>query len=275
MSEPASSYDAPVRISSRWLLWRLPAAGAVAAAALFALGFWLALRGSVGEPLGEPPPPPVTPRPIRSASGSRLLLVLGDSLARGTGDESGRGFAGDVHDALARAGPVELVNLAVNGAESEDVRQLVASANVRTLAASAAWILLSAGGNDLSHAVPRAGSPLEAVAEVGDARRRFLTNLREILTVLREANPSSPIYVIGLYDPFGDAAAGARTGASVILSWRSAAEETALSFRNVTVVPTFDLFYQRPDRLASDHFHPNRKGYAAIAERIVQLAPPQ
>jgi lysophospholipase L1-like esterase len=263
-----------VRISSRWLLWRLPAAGAVAAAALFAIGFWYALRGSTGEPLGEPPPPAVTPHPIASPSGHRLLLVLGDSLARGTGDETGRGFAGDVHDTLARQGQVDLVNLAVNGAESEDVRQLADSANVRTLAASASWILLSAGGNDLSHAIPRAESPAEALGEVGEARRRFLSNLREILTALRGANPSSPICMIGLYDPFADAAAGARAGASVILSWRSAAEETALSFSNVTVVPTFDLFFQRPDRLSPDHFHPNRKGYAAIAARVGQVLSP-
>lgn len=260
-----------MRVSSPWLLWRLPAAGAVAAAALFAAGFWYALKGSTGEPLGQPPPPPITPQPMASSSGRRILLVLGDSLARGTGDESGRGFAGDVHDALARKGPVDLVNLAVNGAESQDVLRLVESANVRSLAASAAWILLSAGGNDLSHAVPRAGSPVEALGEVGDARRRFLSNLREILTALRGANPTSPILVIGLYDPFADAQAGARTGAAVILSWRSAAEETALAYPNVTVVPTFDLFFQRPDRLAPDHFHPNRKGYAEIAQRIEQL----
>ena len=270
-----------MRITSPWLLWRVPAAGAAAAAVLFAAGFWLALRGSTGEPLGQPPPPPVTPSPIVSSSGRRILLVLGDSLARGTGDESGRGFAGDVHDELARKGPVELVNLAVNGAESEDVRQLVGSANVRTLASSATWILLSAGGNDLSHAIPRAGSPVEALSGAADARRSFLSNLREILAALRAANPTAPIEVIGLYDPFADtaaagaasadAAAGARMGASLILSWRSAAEETALSFRNVTVVPTFDLFFQRPDRLSADHFHPNRKGYAAIAARIEQL----
>ncbi len=263
-----------VRISSRFVLWFLPAAGSVAAALLFAIGFWYALRGSTGEPLGEPAPSPVTPRPIPSSSGRRLLLVLGDSLAKGTGDETGRGFAGDVHDFLARRGPVDLANLAVNGAESEDVRQLMESSNVRTLAASAQWILLSAGGNDLSHAVPRAGSPVEAIEDVARARARFLANLRRILSALRDANPKSPIYLIGLYDPFGDAAAGARAGASVILAWRSAAEETALSFPDVFVVPTFDLFFQRPDRLSADHFHPNRKGYEAIAQRVEQLLPP-
>jgi lysophospholipase L1-like esterase len=261
--------------SSRFWLWRLPAFGGCAAALLFGAGFWLALRGTAGEPLGSPPPPPLANARIPKPAGRRLLLVLGDSLARGTGDESGRGFAGDLHDFLRRGGPTDLVNLGVNGAESDDVRQLAESSNVRALAASADWILLSLGGNDLSHAVPRAsGSATRAIEEVGQARGRFLSNLRTVLSTLREANPNAGICVIGLYDPFGEQGAAARAGASVILSWNAAAQETALSFPRVFVVPTFDLFYGRPERLAADRFHPNRSGYAAIAQRLEQLVPP-
>jgi lysophospholipase L1-like esterase len=52
-------------------------------------------------------------------------------------------------------------------------------------------------------------------------------------------------------------------------------EQTAISFDNVHVVPTFDLFQGRADRLAADRFHPNREGYAAIAARAIQLLPKQ
>jgi lysophospholipase L1-like esterase len=259
---------------ARFWLWYAPAFLALAATLLFGAGFVLALRGSLGEPLGGPPPPPRRGEQAAKVNGKRLLLVLGDSLAKGTGDESGRGFAQDVLDSLRRRAPAEIANLAVNGAESADVRELISSANVASLAASAQWILLSAGGNDLSHAVPRGpGSPIEALEDVGQARARLVANLREILSRLRQANPEAPIYVIGLYDPFGEQGAAARAGASVILSWNAAVEETALSFRNVSVVPTFDLFYGRPDRLAADHFHPNRSGYELIARRIEQLLP--
>ncbi len=87
-------------------------------------------------------------------------------------------------------------------------------------------------------------------------------------------NPRAPIYVLGLYDPFTEEPSTTRIGASVILSWNSLIEETALSFPRVFVVPTFDLFYGRPDRLGADHFHPNGAGHQAIAQRIVQLLPP-
>ncbi|MGH9368666.1 MAG: GDSL-type esterase/lipase family protein, partial [Thermoanaerobaculia bacterium] len=63
---------------------------------------------------------------------------------------------------------------------------------------------------------------------------------------------------------------GNRLGASVILGWNSLVQETALAYPDVVVVPVFDLFERRPDRLALDHFHPNRAGYAAIAARILQ-----
>jgi lysophospholipase L1-like esterase len=262
------------RSLSRVWLWGFPAAVGAAAALLFAVGFCLALAGSLGEPLGEPAPAPAAPTTSVNAAGHRFLLVLGDSLARGTGDETGNGFASDVLRSLRRSGAVDMANLAVNGAESRDILPLLAGENVRRLAASADWILLSVGGNDLSHAVTgedgEGASPLPAIS---GSRARYAGNLREILSRLRQANPRAPIYVVGLYDPFGSEGPQARIGASVILSWNALVEETALSFPNVSVVPTFDLFYRRPDRLAADHFHPNGKGHQAIADRIVQLLP--
>jgi lysophospholipase L1-like esterase len=259
------------RVASRFWLWRLPAAVAVLATLLFGAGFWLALRGVVGRPLGAAPPAPQSSvLPTGGASG-RLLLVLGDSLARGTGDETGRGFVADVLDGLRKkGGKVEVANLSVNGAESSEVRELVDTANVRSLAASAAWILVSVGGNDLSHAVPRGSdSPAGPLESVAQARNQYAANLRAILGSLREASPTAPIRVLGLYDPF-ERAATSRLGASVILGWNHLIEETALSEGGALVVPTFDLFEGREDRLALDHFHPNRAGYAAIATRILQ-----
>jgi lysophospholipase L1-like esterase len=255
-------------------LWGFPGLVGAAAALLFAVGFCLALAGSLGEPLGEPAPAPAGPAAPVKTAGHRFLLVLGDSLARGTGDETGSGFASDVLRALRKSGPVDMANLAVNGAESRDVPPLLAGENVRRLASSADWILLSAGGNDLSHAVTGEGGEVSSpLAEISASRTRYAGHLREILSRLRQANPQAPIYVIGLYDPFGNEGPQARIGASVILSWNALVEETALSFPNVSVVPIFDLFYRRPDRLAADRFHPNSKGHQAIADRIVQLLP--
>ncbi len=263
------------RLFSRVWLWHLPGAIGVLAALLFAAGFVLALRGTLGEPVGEPPAPAVSKQIGATPQGRRFLLALGDSLARGTGDETGKGYASDFLESVRKAGAADMANLAVNGAESGDVARALESENVGRLAASADWILLSVGANDLSHAVPReaamTASPLETITA---ARTRYASNLRRILSRLRELNSRAPIYVLGLYDPFTEERSRTRIASSIILSWNSLIEETALSYPRVFVVPTFDLFYERPDRLSADHFHPNGKGHQAIAQRIAQLLPP-
>ena len=258
---------------SRFWLWHVPALLALAAGAVFAAGFWLAVRGSTGGFLGAAPPAPA----IREASkpaGKRVVLVLGDSLSHGTGDPTGRGYAADVVAALRRRGPVETVNLAVAGAESSDLRDVVESPNVRSIAKSADLILLSVGGNDLSHSLSGVGAPVQALTTVEAARGHFAANLREILTGLRSASPSAPIRVLGLYQPFGGEGRESRVGESLVLSWNSVIAETALGYPKVAAVPVFDLFQGRADRLATDRFHPNRDGYRAIADRVIQTLPP-
>jgi lysophospholipase L1-like esterase len=258
--------------SSRFWLWRVPATIAILAGTVFSVGFWLALQGSAGAPLGNPPPPPVRHETVKPA-GKRLVLILGDSLSHGTGDPTGRGYAADVAESLKRRGPVETVNLAVAGAESSDLRRLVESSNVRSLAASADLILLSIGGNDLSHSVTGSGAPGEALSAMAAARTRLAENLFAVLTELRAANPSAPIRVLGLYQPFTGSSRETRVGASLALAWSTLIAETALGYSNVSAVPVFDLFQGRPDRLASDRFHPNREGYRAIADRVIQTVP--
>ncbi len=261
------------RSSQRFWLWTAPLIGGTAAALVLAAGFVLALRGAVGEPIGQAPPPPVEPKPRPARSGERRILVLGDSLARGTGDSSGKGFAVDVLQAWRRKGAAELTKLGVGGSESPEVRALAESPAVRARAAEADLILLSVGGNDLSHAASAfERSATELADGVNQARDRYVENLRGILRALREANPNAPILVVGLYDPFSGEPGPGRLGSSVVLQWNTLAAETALGFPGVTVVPTFDIFQGRPDRLAADRYHPNREGYRLIAERMLQIA---
>jgi lysophospholipase L1-like esterase len=257
---------------SRFWLWTAPLAVGIAAALVFGSGFVLALRGATGQPLGEPPRPRPTPAPSSAArDGVFRILVVGDSLAKGTGDETGKGFAVNVLEAFRKKGPAEITNLAVNGMESPEVLSLVESANVRALAAGASLILVSVGGNDLSHSLTRGAAPTDVVDAVADSRGRYVQSLRAILAALRESNPGARICVLGLYDPFGGEKGSGRVGASVILQWNTLITETALAFPNVTVVPTFDLFQGRPDRLSADRYHPDAKAYEEIARRMLQV----
>jgi lysophospholipase L1-like esterase len=258
---------------SRFWFWTAPLIVGVAAALVLGTGFVLALRGTTGNPLGGAPPPSPTPERAKApgADGVFRILVVGDSLAKGTGDETGKGFARDVFEAYQKKGRAEITNLAVNGMESPEIRAVVETPNVRSLAARANLILVSAGGNDLSHGATRGGAPGDIAESVAASQARYTQNLRGILAALREANPAARIAVLGLYDPFGDDRAGGRLGASVVLQWNELIAETALGFPNVVVIPTFDLFQGRSDRLSADRYHPNAAAYEEIAKRVLQV----
>src|SRR5262249_43389231 len=120
--------------SSRLWLWTAPLLVGAAAAIVFGVGFALALRGSLGEPPGgPPPPPPAAGVPPAAGQGAVRILVLGDSLAKGTGDETGKGFGLRVLESFRARGPAELTNLAVNGMETPEVLAVAQTPNVRGL----------------------------------------------------------------------------------------------------------------------------------------------
>ena len=244
--------------------WRsVPLAFSILPAALLAWGFrdaWLPARGKPVSAAAEPAARPVAP-------GEFLVLALGDSLTRGAGE--GPGYAADVAEHLkASHSATRLENLAVDGLESEGLKEVLSHPYPQSLARSASLILLSIGGNDLFHAVPR-DMRMSLPDEILHARIRLESNLESILSTLRSANASVPIVMLGVYNPFSSSEAGA-AGSAVIADWNASLEKVALR-HGVRVVPTLDLFERRPERLAPDRFHPDRIGYALIADRVLQV----
>jgi lysophospholipase L1-like esterase len=245
------------------VFWRrVPLLFSVLPAAVLAWGFREALRGGGGRAV----PVSAVERPEPPRSGEFLILALGDSLTRGAGE--GPGYAAVVADRLkASRSRLRVENLAVDGLESEGLREELSHPYALSLARSASLILLSIGGNDLSHSLPR-GTAATLPEELLRARQRLETNLENVLSLLRTQNASVPILLLGLYNPFSISGEGA-AGSGYIAQWNASIEQIALRHR-VSVVPVFDLFERRPDRLSPDRFHPNRRGYELIAERVLQ-----
>jgi len=72
----------------RVLFWYVPIGAALIAAAVFADGFYSFMRGDTGTAVNVAPS-----RAQETAPRNTIApLVVGDSLARGTGDESGLGI---------------------------------------------------------------------------------------------------------------------------------------------------------------------------------------
>jgi lysophospholipase L1-like esterase len=232
--------------------------------------------GRFGEPMGGAPfAPAASPRPASVARGlNPRIVALGDSITAGTGDARAGGYPARLADLLRTGGKKpSVVNLAVPGAETADVlHRLESEPEVRDAVARADLVLVSAGGNDLSHALRP--PPDRPVVDQDSAAASASSNLATLARRLRELNPTAPVRFIGLYNPF-DVLPGEEADARATLAqWNDRIERATDGLHDVVVVPIADVFYARPDRLALDHFHPGAVGHELIAARIAQTLPP-
>jgi lysophospholipase L1-like esterase len=264
-------------VSARRIVsWYVPAFGGAVSAAVLMAGLALALTGRFGESMNAPPPPgaATSAAPVGAAGSPGLRIVaLGDSITAGTGDARAGGYPGRLADQLrARGREATVVNLAVPGAETADILRRVESEPVRAEIARADLILVSAGGNDLSHAVRP--PPDRPVVDQDSAAASASANLAAMARRLRELNPTAPVRFIGLYNPFDVTASEEADARATLADWNDRIERATDRVHDVLVVPIADIFYDRPDRLARDHFHPGSTGHELIATRVAQTLQP-
>jgi lysophospholipase L1-like esterase len=225
----------------------------------------MAVSGNAGELVGDSAPEVI--RPQRN-NGPLKMIVLGDSLAKGAGDERGLGIAGSVEAELSRLKIKkggETVNLAVNGSKTADLVALLASQNVQQLIAESNVVVVSVGGNDLfgsglGRDAPPA-NPEKVMAGVQD-------RVENIVRTIRRVNPSARLFLIGLYNPFIETPYGSIVSRHVN-RWNATLVQRFESDPKLTVVQTSDIFI-RGDRLSADRFHPGGEAYAIIGRRIAE-----
>jgi len=242
----------------RLLFWYLPVTAATLAAAVFAWGFVSYLRGDTGTRVDLAPPAAQT----TTAAPATVIapIIVGDSLARGAGDEQGLGIGGRLDQELKRRGvrSRRTYNIGVNGARTADLLRQLEAPNVKALLAESNVIVISIGGNDLwGGADWRSAPPADPEKTMADV----IARIRSVVEKVRAANPKARIFFVGLYSPMG------RVLAPYVARWNARMLEEFGGDADFTLVQTADLFSHR-DRLSLDRFHPNGEGYGLIARRI-------
>ncbi|MEO8218836.1 MAG: GDSL-type esterase/lipase family protein [Acidobacteriota bacterium] len=247
----------------RFFVWKLPLTAALLAAVVFGFGFFSVVRGSAGHAISVPVAPLAEPR----STGKLNITIVGDSLARGTGDQTGLGIGGNLSAMLEkRKIPLDqTVNLAVNGAKTGDLLRTLQSRNVQQILAESNIIVVSIGGNDLFGDVSSLDGPPKNPEEILD---RVSDRVRDIVKEIRSDSPQARVFLIGLYNPFIDSPWGAQSNA-LVNRWNAKLVEDFQDDRNLTVVQTSDIFSHR-HRLSLDRFHPGTEGYQIISERIAE-----
>ncbi len=230
---------------------------------MFAAGFYAFLRGDTGTAVD------LLPRRATAAPAASQTvvapLILGDSLARGTGDQAGLGIGGRLDQELRRRNirASRTVNIAVNGARTPDLLRLLDSPNVQTILGQSNVVIVSIGGNDLWGGTDWRTATRANPEKVMDA---VLERIEKIVRAIRADNGRARIFIIGLYNPFVFTPAG-RQLTPLVNRWNARLIERFSDDVNVTIVQTSDIFANH-DRLSLDRFHPGDEGYTLIARRI-------
>ncbi len=206
----------------------------------------------------------------KKKNGTLQIVSLGDSLTRGVGDKEGIGYIGRMKEDLQKdyKQKVALTNLAVSGAKMPDLLKQIESSGAQYSIKQADVIVLTIGGNDLFPGWESLGKiDLETYRPDTET---FQNEAKKIIEEIRKLNTDSPIFWLGLYNPFEDVE-DLKGSSNIVVDWNASLEKLALNDKNVYITPTFDLFQNRgKDLLYSDHFHPNEVGYTYMAERLIQ-----
>jgi len=199
--------------------------------AVLALGLAAFLAVLIARSLRSDSPAPSASTPSPAPACGPVIL-FGDSLAAGFGAPSGEGLA----ESLASAVGIGIENAGRNGETSSSGLARIGSVASR----GPSLVVIVLGGNDYLR---------------GLSASLMRDNLAQAVRALQGSGSS--VLLLGLQEPGGGAYAAA---------YRDVARETGI----VLVPDAFGEVFGTPDLMA-DPIHPNRAGYAVVAERVAPV----
>ncbi|MEK3938084.1 MULTISPECIES: GDSL-type esterase/lipase family protein [Bacillus] len=201
----------------------------------------------------------------------RSYVAIGDSLTVGVGARLfGGGFAERYQWMLEKKtqASVELSVFAKSGLTTDQILQLFKRSDVRRAIAPADIITITGCGNDLVQAVQQyeEGEDEKKLLQATlHCQANFSKMIQEIAHIKRGQQPYC-VYLMNLYNPFPQIPIAGRWLQQYNHQLRLLAANP-----HVEVVDVYRAFegHER-DYLSIDQFHPNHKGYEAMAKALFQ-----
>ncbi|UXO88557.1 MULTISPECIES: GDSL-type esterase/lipase family protein [Bacillus] len=202
----------------------------------------------------------------------RSYVAIGDSLTVGVGARLfGGGFVQRFWWMLEKKThvPVELSVFAKSGLTTEQILQLFKRSEVRRSIAAADIITITGCGNDLVQAVQQyeeSEDEKKLLQAVMHCQANFSKMIQEIAQIKRGQHQPYYVYFMNLYNPFPQIPIAGRWLQQYNQQLRLLAANP-----HVEVVDVYKAFegHERA-YLSIDQFHPNPKGYDAMAEALFQ-----
>lgn len=200
---------------------------------------------------------------------SMKIIVMGDSIAHGTGDEKGKGFTTYLPDYLKSQTSKELSleNIGIDGQKIDGLLDQLQNVNLKNELKASNIVVISIGGNDLRGL--RVESDTSKMQEFKPLEASYLKSLKEILETIRKSSVQTYIVFVGLYNPYDNLASLEDT--KLITMWNYDTQQLIEADGKAIFIPTYDIFKFNLNRLiAPDKLHPNSLGYQTISSRIAK-----
>lgn len=216
-------------------------------------------------------------------------VALGDSLTEGVGDTTGQGgFVPLLAQSLTNdyGYEVEYQNFGISGNTSNQIlKRMKENQELKTALQEANLLTITVGGNDLRKVIIKNIANLK-LSTFDKPAKEYGKRLESIIQVARKDNPTLPIYVIGIYNPFFLSLPELTEMQVIVDKWNTTTEETIAKYENVYFVGINDLLYRGLEGEAGisqlnqsqsnnllfeeDQFHPNNTGYEIIKKAVLE-----
>ncbi|HLS60248.1 MAG TPA: SGNH/GDSL hydrolase family protein [Virgibacillus sp.] len=199
------------------------------------------------------------------------ITALGDSLTQGSGDETNNGgYIGILDDTINHdKDVVQIENFAIHGHRTDQLLARLDDGEVIDSIQDTDIVLITIGANDIMQVAKENFTNL--TFEMFDEERdQFEVRLNEILSGIKDLNPDTHIYLIGLYNPFEQYFQDIEELDDIVDDWNETSEMIVKNYEKTTFIPIKDLFEDAEGSLFSDDkFHPNTTGYQLMANRVL------
>lgn len=200
---------------------------------------------------------------------SMKIIVMGDSIAHGTGDEKGKGFETYLPDYLKSqtSKALSIENIGIDGEKIDGLLEQLQNENLKNGVKASNIVVISIGGNDLRSL--RTDSDTSKMQEFKPLEASYLKSLKGILETIRKSSVQTYIVFVGLYNPYENLSSIEDT--KLITTWNYDTQQLIEADGKAIFIPTFDIFKFNLNRLiAPDKLHPNSLGYQTISSRIAK-----